>query len=95
MRIQLGGAVGADLLSGLRRVRGPNPRSIGSAFAHARFEAGDSDDAFGSDDEDGVTFGLITVGAFRAQVTVNSSAAGAQLDARIHFNGAGSWDAAG
>jgi len=42
-------------------------------------------------DEDGVTFGTISVGALGASVTVNVQAAVGKLDAWIDFNGNGSW----
>ncbi len=64
MRIQPGVAVWADLLSGLRRVRGPNPRSIGPAFAHARFEAGDSALRIMADDG-GIAWDMTTYGTVR------------------------------
>lgn len=52
-----------------------------------------SDDAAGSDDEDGVAFGMISVGQSQATVTVNvqNAPAGARLDAWFDFNGDGQW----
>ena len=53
-----------------------------------------ADDTTGvPDDEDGVTFGTVTVGALGATATVNVAGAtgGARLDAWIDFNGDGSW----
>jgi hypothetical protein len=57
----------------------------------------DGDDANGSADEDGVTFGEIRVGQLDAQVTVNvqNAPSGAKLDAWIDFNGDGSFGGAG
>jgi hypothetical protein len=49
------------------------------------------DDITGSDDEDGVTFGTITVGQQNATVTVNVQGAAGKLDAWIDFNGDGSF----
>ena len=55
------------------------------------------DDANGSADEDGVTFGEIRVGQLDASVTVNvqNAPSGAKLDAWIDFNGDGSFGGAG
>ncbi len=53
-----------------------------------------ADDTTGSpDDEDGVTFGTIQVGALGATATISISNAtsGAKLDAWIDFNGDGNW----
>ena len=55
----------------------------------------DGDDNTGSDDEDGVTFGTIQVGALDATVTVNVQGAAGRLDAWIDFNGDGSWGGPG
>lgn len=51
------------------------------------------DDLNGSslDDEDGVTFGTLQVGALDATVTVNVQGAAGKLDAWIDFNGDGNW----
>ncbi|MBI1374810.1 MAG: LEPR-XLL domain-containing protein, partial [Phycisphaera sp.] len=51
----------------------------------------DGDDTNGADDEDGVSFGAITVGALDATVTVNVQGAIGKLDAWIDFDGDGSW----
>ena len=52
----------------------------------------DFDDLTGTvDDEDGVTFGIIHVGALDAKVTINVQGSPAKLDAWIDFNGDGSW----
>ena len=54
--------------------------------------AADADDTTGSlDDEDGVTFGPIQVGALDAAVTVNVQGRAGKLDAWIDFNGDGNW----
>lgn len=54
--------------------------------------AADGDDATGTDDEDGITFGTaISAGQVAAQVTVNASGSG-RLDAWIDFNGDNSFD---
>jgi 6-phosphogluconolactonase (cycloisomerase 2 family) len=50
------------------------------------------DDLNDSDDEDGVTFGTITVGQQNATVTVNVQGAAGKLDAWIDFNGDGSFN---
>ena len=57
----------------------------------------DGDDADGTDDEDGVTFGTIQVGQLRATVTVNvqNVTTTAYLDAWIDFDGDGSSGGAG
>ena len=47
------------------------------------------------DDEDGVTFGVLTVGQLGAQVTVNVAGAVARLDAWIDFNKDGTFDGSG
>jgi VCBS repeat protein/GEVED domain-containing protein len=56
----------------------------------------DGDDANGSADEDGVTFGEIRVGQLDAQVTVNvqNAPSGAKLDAWIDFDGDGAFGGA-
>lgn len=51
----------------------------------------DGDDAAGIDDEDGVTFGPMRVGALGATATVNVQGGAAKLDAWIDFNRDGSW----
>ncbi|MCH7752292.1 MAG: hypothetical protein IH898_09085, partial [Planctomycetes bacterium] len=53
----------------------------------------DADDTTGAtpDDEDGVTFGTMMVGALGATLTVNVQGAVGKLDAWIDFNGDGSW----
>ncbi len=53
------------------------------------------DDSTGSDDEDGVTFGAIRVGALDATATVNVQGGAAKLDAWIDFNRDGSWGGPG
>ncbi len=55
--------------------------------------AADGDDADGTDDEDGVTFGTLQVGQLDATVTVNvqNVTTAAYLDAWIDFNGDGSF----
>ena len=57
----------------------------------------DFDDLNGStsDDEDGVTFGTIQVGALDAMVMVNVQGAPGKLDAWIDFNRDGSWGGPG
>ena len=57
----------------------------------------DGDDADGTDDEDGMTFGTIQVGQLDATVTVNvqNVTTTAYLDAWIDFNGDGSFGGAG
>ncbi|MFT5327120.1 MAG: hypothetical protein ACI8P0_005008, partial [Planctomycetaceae bacterium] len=55
----------------------------------------DTDDLNGTDDEDGVTFGAITVGQQNATVTVNVQGAVGKLDAWIDFNGDGSFNGVG
>ena len=51
------------------------------------------DDGAGSDDEDGVSFGPVRIGAPEAEVTVNVTNApgGARLDAWLDFDGDGTW----
>jgi len=55
------------------------------------------DDTTGSDDEDGVAFGVVRAGALDAEVavTVANAPVGARLDAWIDFNGDGSWGGTG
>ncbi len=58
--------------------------------------AANADDTTGSpDDEDGVTFGTMMVGALGATVTVNVQGADGRLSAWIDFNGDGSWGGPG
>ncbi|MBC8330749.1 MAG: hypothetical protein H8E28_02090 [Anaerolineae bacterium] len=54
------------------------------------------DDTTGTpDDEDGVTFGTISVGQIGASITVNVQGGTGKLDAWIDFNGDGSWYSVG
>jgi hypothetical protein len=85
----------------------PSPYSVLIAENGARHEAigptlgatrdGEADGAHSSlaaadgSDEDGVTFGIIRVGALDATVTVNVQGGDANLDAWIDFNGDGNW----
>ena len=56
----------------------------------------DADDTTGlPDDEDGVMFGTLQVGALGATATVNVQGAAGKLDAWIDFNGDGSWGGPG
>ncbi|MBI1375800.1 MAG: hypothetical protein GC159_24080, partial [Phycisphaera sp.] len=55
----------------------------------------DGDDSTGIDDEDGVTFGTMMVGALDATVTVNVQGGAGKLDAWIDFNGDGSFGGPG
>ena len=74
---------------------GTNRDSEGDGTHSANANA---DDSTGSpDDEDGVTFGTIRVGALGVTATVNvqNAPGGAKLDAWIDFNGDGSWDGVG
>ena len=59
--------------------------------------AANADDTTGSNDEDGVTFGTMRVGALGATATVNvqNAPSGAKLDAWIDFNGDGLWGGPG
>ncbi|MCP5475573.1 MAG: VCBS repeat-containing protein [Rhodanobacteraceae bacterium] len=56
--------------------------------------AADGDDLAGSDDEDGVSFGVAQVGATDNGVVVNVQGESGKLDAWIDFNGDGSWNGA-
>ncbi|MEZ6124282.1 MAG: VCBS repeat-containing protein [Planctomycetaceae bacterium] len=55
----------------------------------------DGDDTDGIDDEDGISFGTLTVGSLNATVTVNVQGAEGKLDAWIDFNGDGNWGGPG
>jgi len=59
--------------------------------------AADADDNAGIDDEDGVSFGVVRVGALDAEVTVSvtDAPAGAKLDAWVDFNADGCWGGPG
>ncbi len=83
---------------------GPRHATTGPQLGAARDDeldgvhsaSADADDLTGvPDDEDGVTFGAMQVGALGATVTVNVQGAAGNLDAWIDFNGDGSWGGPG
>jgi hypothetical protein len=75
---------------------GPTLGAIRDTEADGVHSAGaQGDDTSMSDDEDGVTFGVIRAGALDATASVNIHGGSAKLDAWIDFNGDGSWGGLG